>query len=343
MTVTEQEKSIHWLIPHGFGSLDQLLESNLASVRLRAGVALNFVYRYGWSCTVGEAIVGTPEILVIGKIGGADLDRRQPRWVSQIMDAKSKGSSIVLDYTDHHLGFASPMTSFYREILPAVDVAVCPSGYMKKLLEMHWAGRTEVIEDAIEVDLMAPKTELHRPVTMLWFGHATNAPYLARFIQSGLPGEGNFRLVALTNEPGARWLMAQNIPVPQNLRVELYHWSLQAMVDASREADLCIIPSDVNDPKKSGASANRLITALALGMPVAAENLNAYVEFEDYYVDISSDRFAELLGNPLAFSDQVARAQMEVVPRFERSFIAEKWLALFEALHKKRWQQSEAQ
>ena len=40
-----------------------------------------------------------------------------------------------------------------------------------------------------------------------------------------------------------------------------------AMINTAKFCNLCIIPSDPNDLKKAVVSSNRLITALALGLP----------------------------------------------------------------------------
>jgi hypothetical protein len=64
--------------------------------------------------------------------------------------------------------------------------------------------------------------------------------------------------------------------------------------------------------------------------------LDSYVEFQDCYVDVNAERFKDFLADPLAFSDQVLRAQDEIVPKFERGAIAKKWISLFEGLHQTR-------
>ena len=45
-------------------------------------------------------------------------------------------------------------------------------------------------------------------------------------------------------------------------------------------------------------SANRLITALALGLPTAADNLESYKEFSEFYVDIRSEKFRAVMRDP---------------------------------------------
>ncbi len=100
------------------------------------------------------------------------------------------------------------------------------------------------------------------------------------------------------------------------------------MIRASRLSDACIIPTNNSDPKKNGASSNRLITGLALGLPVAAGNLDSYSDFKKYYVEINSPEFDILLRDPSIFHDQVRSAQIEVIPRFSFENIKSEWLRL---------------
>lgn len=65
-------------------------------------------------------------------------------------------------------------------------------------------------------------------------------------------------------------------------------WSIDTMREAAQQSDVCLIPSDTQDPRKMAVSANRLITALALGLPTAADRLESYAEFGEYFTDIRS-------------------------------------------------------
>jgi DNA helicase-2/ATP-dependent DNA helicase PcrA len=87
------------------------------------------------------------------------------------------------------------------------------------------------------------------------------------------------------------------------------------MINTSKFCDLIIIPSDPNDPKKAGVSSNRLITALALGLPTAACVMESYKEYDQYFTDIDSEKFIELIDNPDKFHNQVLEAQDKINPQ----------------------------
>ena len=93
--------------------------------------------------------------------------------------------------------------------------------------------------------------------------------------------------------------------------------------------DICIIPSNKESIQKQGAGHNRLITALALGMPTIATSLPSYSMFEDYFIDIESKEKKRILDNPNAFKPRVIRAQKNIVPLFKDKTLCKKWQKAF--------------
>lgn len=316
---------LHLLMPSNLSdTLHNVAHSNLASVRLRSLPAVKAALGLDWKVTFGEKIEGAPSILVVGKIGGHQIDVRQQQWIEQIQSAK-KTAKIFLDYTDHHLGFHSVMTNFYLSAIREVDGCIAPSKSMVHLLCQFWDGPTTIIEDPIEVDCLTPKIAAHNPITLLWFGHSSNIDFLIRFLQVGFDDRDHIRLIVLSNESGLNYLANCNLVSPAKIEFNLALWSLENMAEAAKIADLCIIPSDLKDVRKSGASSNRLITSLALGLPTAADNLPSYQEFSDYYVDLRSKNFKGILKNPLAYKGLVIKAQTNLIPRFSMNKIEKDW------------------
>ena len=120
--------------------------------------------------------------------------------------------------------------------------------------------------------------------------------------------------------------------LPSNLTLEVRTWSIDEMIHTAKICDLAIIPSDPNDPQKAGVSSNRLITALALGLPTAADIISSYKEFNEFFIDIRSKQFLNLLNNPDYFHSQVFKAQKEIVPLFFQDIICQKWIDFFSKL-----------
>ena len=319
--------SIHFLLPTIDENLESIFRSNMASIRLRIGPAIRGLIEHGEKVTFGEVIVNPTDKVIITKIGGNNILDRQNQWLQQIEYAKLSGAKIFMDYTDHHLGFESGMSDFYRNVLCMVDVATTSSRMMQQNLAMYYSGNIKLLEDAIEFFPHDIKP-VNKPTTLLWFGHASNIEHLIPFIKLGFEAGDQIRLIILSNEAGLKYFSRAQFNLKAEIEIQLGIWSPEAMVHASKLADACIIPINNADPKKNGASSNRLITALALGLPVAAGALDSYKDFEKYYVDINGEEFRVLIEDPSKFHDRVKLAQLEVVPKFSVQNVASKWIEL---------------
>jgi len=327
----------HWLLPFRLDTLDELKRVRLASARLRAGVAVAQAGATGDSDAAAPGIFFTAgdaadaadraRVLVIGKIIVNDDAGRARRWLEMAVRVRRSGGTVIVDYTDDHLSFDSPYAPFYEAILDVADAAVAPSEFMQSRLRSHWPGPVSTIEDAVEFGARPPRQAAGIAPVALWFGHDTNLPYLLAFLRRWQPEHEVHVLVLCGNAAHAmdQW---KQVPAPPRIKAEFRDWSPQAMVAAADSADYCILPSDPADPRKNAASANRLITALALGMPTAADVLASYREFGDCFVDIRSREFADLATDPSAYHAVVKHAQHTVVPRFSPRMVGGKWLRL---------------
>ena len=324
------KKTIHWLIPYDNPSLETVINSNLASIRLRLG---SLIIQKKLDVTFGNNIQNNPSALVIGKIGTSSNNMRENLWVNQIEEQKRMGTKIVLDYTDDHLNFKSPMTSFYEGSLAYINTAITSSTFLADKLKQKSKISVEIIPDAIEVPIFKPKIRENDSRNILWFGHASNINYLIEFINTFKNMKQKTTLFILTNEQGVNIFNQTKFNIDKSLSIQLGLWSIQAMINTSKFCDLIIIPSDPNDPKKAGVSSNRLITALALGLPTAASVMESYKEYNEYFTDIDSEKFIELIDNPDKFHLQVLEAQNRIIPQFTQEAIGQKWINFFEKLH----------
>lgn len=316
---------LHYLTHCSSGeTLERLSQSNLASIRLRSIPAIRAAKSLEWEVSFGETMLETPSIVLIGKIGSQNIEVRQKLWLEEIQRMK-QNSQIFLDYTDHHLGFNSPMTSFYEAAIQLVDGCIVPSASMASLLTKFWKGPISIIEDPIEIECFAPKEVSKKPTTLLWFGHPANIDFLIKFIESGFLEGDSIRFIVLSNEVGLNHFASSNLSSKANIEFNLALWSSENMTEAARIADMCIIPSDLNDSKKRGASSNRLITALALGLPTAADNLPSYQEFAKYYCSLQGNDFRDILNDPAKYGSRVSKAQIELIPRFRMHKIEQDW------------------
>lgn len=323
MTCKNGRIQTHWLLSSGL-SLDELKTTNLASVRLRAAVAIQGCEREGIPATLGESIQADTTILVIGKIGADSIDVRSKTWTSNIIQAKRYGAKVVLDYTDHHLAQPSVMSAFYNNVLHLCDTVIVPSHEMYKNLKSYWRGETKVIPDAIEYKAQPPKESLAGKTNALWFGHPSNLEFLVRFLQRANLENNLKTLMICTDLRGIQWIRG-NSQLFGNLSLILVEWSINGLPKLARQCDFALLPTGKLDPRKSGASENRLITALALGLPVVANSLPSYKPYREYYSDIDEDDYLEVVTKPWSRHELVNRAQKELIIKFSTESIGKIW------------------
>ena len=323
---------VHWLLPFKIENISQLKELNLASVRLRLGAISQNISDSSFEISAGEDIANNLDILIIGKLKSTS-DQSVQFWIDKIKMAKQNNAKIVIDYTDNHLQlndfFYRP---FYEKLIPYVDEAVVSSNLLKSHLANLLKKPITVIEDAIEISSINPRIKNSTTLNILWFGHSSNIDYLVEFINSWNNLNHKTTLYILSNEEGLAFLNQSQINIPQNLSIQIGVWSIDRMIEAAKFCNLVIIPSDPSDPRKSGASSNRLITSLALGLPTAADKLDSYNEFDMYFIDIRSKEFEHLMEEPDFFHDQVLKAQQKIIPKFTQKTISQKWINFFEKL-----------
>jgi len=323
---------IHWLIPYDNLTEEGIVNANLASIRMRLGAAIFSSKQTNLGISFGQNIIDA-DFVVIGKIGATNNSLREDLWLNQIEQQKKLGKKIILDYTDDHLNFESPMTSFYERSLPYLNAAITSSPFLADRLKQKIKCFTEIIPDAIEVPIFKPKIKENVSKNIFWFGHASNINYLIKFISKWRNLKQKTTLFILTNEPGVVIFNQTKFNIDKSLSIQLGLWSIQAMINTSKVCDVIIIPSDPSDPKKAGVSSNRLITALALGLPTAASIMESYKEYNEYFTDIDSEKFIELIDNPDKFHLQVLEAQNRIIPQFTQEVIGQKWINFFEKLH----------
>lgn len=325
---------VHWLLPAEGLSRPAVEASHLASVRLRAAVAIARLDALGMTATAGDTIDPRADRLVVGKIGADCGDGRADRWLQAMRDSRGLGRPVLLDYTDHHLALdAGAMPAFYRAALPLADRVVVPSPHLQSLLAARHPATASLIEDAVEVPVIPPKAgRRSQAPTLLWFGHSSNLAFLVDLLERRCTPADRFELLVLSNRAGLERLAQQPLRSPATLRIRAAEWSPRGMLEAATLADGCLIPADPGHPLKSGASANRLVTALALGLPTAADPLASYQPHARAFFDLSRGpvhHFVEQLDH---FAAQARWAQEFVVPGYAPDLLGQRWVDLLKGL-----------
>jgi hypothetical protein len=191
---------IHILIPGIYKTHEELQISHFASVRFRAAIIAKYLPQNGSTVSFGETIPETSNIILVGKIGADNIKERQELWLNQMKSAKNKNIKILIDYTDHHLGFKSKSRTFYESALKLTDYIITPSDHLKILLNNYFTKEIFVIPDPLEVPVLSPK--ISKTNGILWFGHASNINYLINFLEECPKTYKVFKLIVISNDAG---------------------------------------------------------------------------------------------------------------------------------------------
>src|SRR5210317_700319 len=316
-------KSIHWLVPYKINHNQDISNKNLASIRLRAGL-FNLPCFNDFTVSFNENIYDIDEIdyLFVGKFAGNREDLVNT-WVEIINLHRGNGKKIFFDYTDHHLDKETLAGQFYRASLNSNDQIITSSEKLKNHLSPNFKNIT-IIEDPIEIQI--EKVKKSKESSFLFFGHHTNLKYLFNLINNW-NSKIQSNLIIQTSEEGMDEIrnQSQHISKPSNLNIQFQLWSIENMLKASTNVSGIIIPGDISDDRKNGVSHNRLITAFALGLPVAATRYQSYLEFDHQFVDIDNQtEFENFLQNPSLYSSRVEMAQKKV-KNYTQENISKKW------------------
>ena len=339
-------KSVAWLVSNVVSNQhEELFNTELASSRLRAGVCIKGCLESGFNVLPLNFREPShrPELVYMAKYvpdsnTGRYLDDSGTRWqiwLDKVAALKAWGAKLVVDYTDNHFQNPNIVGDFYRAIKKDVDAIVVPSARMKLHLDAHWQGPVSIIPEPVEVGFVSPKLtppSEKQPLTALWFGHVTNLDYLFKFMANEMHAAPPAQLIVLTNNSPKAAVMQAAQSAPKQTKVALGHWTLETMIKAASLCHYAIIPSDRNDPRKNGASPGRLLTSLALGLPVIAEPLDSYQEFANYFEPIGSSKSIELMQSPSSFHSQVTRAQPVIQASYTMQAIGAKWADLTRSL-----------
>ncbi|MEY3572208.1 MAG: hypothetical protein RJA77_123 [Pseudomonadota bacterium] len=329
---------IGWLVPNvKTNDHQELYDTEMASSRLRAGVCIQGCERNGmlvYPLNFREPS-HDPHLVFMAKFvpdsnTGQFLDDSGTRagiWLEKIQQIKAKGRILVVDYTDNHFTNPNIVGDFYRTIRPHIDAMVVPSTRMARHLEGSWTKPLEIIPEPVEVPMQAVRTYVGGEKTALWFGHNSNLPYLLDFMTTGLREAPPDRLIVQTNFVVPQAAEALKARLPKATQLEIQKWTLPAMLKAAAQSHYAIIPSDVNDERKNGASPGRLLTSLAMGLPVVATPLESYLPFAGYFAQIGSLEATELMRNPAVHADRIEPAQALIEAQYTVQAIGAQWAA----------------
>ena len=323
-----------------------LLNSHLASVRLRTGVASS-----AWQGAGHRNLFVAPDdvesvsrinfaevrVCIVGKLF---MDVRPADWLAACVRVKEAGARLVLDICDYPFAQKPPeFMRFYEEALRLADVVTVNSERMAELMAGHMQGQSPlVIEDAILSAARRPEFAPGKVLELLWFGHINNVRYLERMMDALIQYSATQRCrLTLVTEAGQGLEQAVqriNANCAPRFEARFTAWSLEATRMALRRADLVLIPGDPADPLKSGVSSNRLAEALQAGRMPIASPLSSYRPFADAAC-LGDDPVAGIrwtMANRGEVLVRIKKGQALIAEKLTQEAIGSHWRLLFDRL-----------
>jgi hypothetical protein len=323
--------NVQWLLSGNPNTLEQLRNSNLASIRMRAALSMDIDDANLKVKPTNNLIINKDtNVLGVGKISLANEQDQSNKWPDLIKSCKNNGLKVFLDYTDNHLRESNKNSDLYKayhEIINKVDYVVTSSNYLESVISKQFNVQTITIEDPLEVQLKEPKRNLQKIPTGLWFGHASNLNYLLKFLQVDFEPSTKIKILVMSNLYPFPDDLIKNLEnsISPKIELSILPWTINDMVLAASISDFCILPCGIGDDRKEGVSSNRLITSLALGLPSFADTPPSYKEFMSFISPLNTESIESFLINPSIHSEKTLSSQSIIIKRFSKEKIRNDW------------------
>jgi len=298
-------------------NLDTLSSSDLASDRLR------LCYVYEAAKTLGMDVIGGmaiehADLYYIGKLTqnfGAIEVNKTLRELS--------GKRVLVDYTDDWLDKPRGATfDIYNELKNISNTFITPVQELTDKLKQQGINGLSIPDGIDNFEQMKPIVHNHIIPEVMWFGHNSNIDSLINVLGSYL-NQHKFNLHIVSNQRAFELLSKVKFKTLPKCNVLAHLWSNETLRKVASQSDFCVIPTN-----KSFASANRLITALSLGLPVLADKSYANSRLSEYFLTFSVRNIKKLLSSPEEFHDIVRSGQKVVSKEFAKDKLVGLWVDL---------------
>jgi hypothetical protein len=333
-------------------------DERVASARLRCHLIVRELQRCGVDARIYHPDAAAPRTLVLSK-------RYDPASLSHAQALRTRtGTRLVLDLCDNHFHYGRAVEPFVQRAadlvaaVRSVDRVVAASHALADVLRQHvpLAPPIDVIGDLIEPRLPPPRRwrermrerwrltrlrwRLRRAGAaagrrLVWFGNHGSPNVEAgmsdlKSVQQALHDHHRERPLSLTVISNSREHF-ETLTRSWTIPCSYLPWSAANFDDALALHDIALIPVRAN-PFTLCKTANRVATASAHGLAVAADTIPAYEEFRDCILlgDWGSG-LARLMDRADERASAVARARALLDERYAPPVIGARWLAMLQS------------
>ena len=297
--------------------LDLLRSSHLASYRLR------LAYVYEAAKTLGIDVIGGmtiqhADLYYVGKLTSSFEAIEVDKTLSEL-----SGKRVIVDYTDDWLDKPRDATfDIYSRLKNISNTFITPVQELTEKLKQRGVNGLSIPDGIDEFEQIAPIAQKHNIPELMWFGHSSNVDSLIKILGSYL-NQHKFNLHVVSNQHAFELLRKVQFRTIPKCTITAHLWSNETLIKVASNSDICIIPTN-----KIFASANRLVTALNLGLPVLADEIHSYSRLSSYFSTFSVSNIKKILSSPEEFHDTVRAGQKVVSEEFAKDKLIGLWIDL---------------
>lgn len=364
---------IHWIVDGVSIDASGAPLASLATNRYRAilparglgerGHSVKLIPMETWVTPAFEKLgKGTPDIVVVSKLlprlqGDAGrYERLGTSVISKIDLVKASGAKVLADINDDHFS-DQKRGGYFRALVAAVDGVVAGSPAMAQVVERHSDKPLFIVGDPLGapsgdpsvfvqsenwasklMSLVLPKHLVRQRLRLVWYGNPPNWPSMAawsdRIARLGSEQPLLIRVVTLPGAGVEEFASNFNSRFLPAASMEFIPWQEETVWDIVAESHIVLIPSDLDDSRKSVKTANRLTDALYCGRFVVASPVPSYAAYADcaWLGENLLEGIRWAIAHPDEALERVRRGQARVAEQCSVDAIAASWEEAFLSL-----------
>lgn len=317
---------------------------NWASSRFRAFLPCKYLREAGWSCEIfTKKHIDNYKLVIFQKI----YDRENLNLAKYL---KHKGIKTVLDlcdnefYNPHNCPKLRQKGEQLQRMIDTVDMVSVSTPELAKLIK---GKQVIVIDDLIEfpknnflVDSYFKLRKVFQQdrsnlFKVVWYGNSRESLYLKAGIfdllkilpcMEELSHDIPLSLTVISN---SQTLFNKYLVGQVSFPIEYYDWKLKTFPYLCQENDVCIIPINLN-PWSICKTNNRLLLSLLLCIPVVADVIPSYQEFQNFVLFSNwKNSLFTYATKPSLRKMHVKAGQDYISTRYAKHIIVEQWSSLF--------------
>lgn len=355
---------ITWALGTIFGNWQSGFQTTLASDRYRGIIPAMELRRLGHECDlidfrkwtqVVDKRVAAGGCLVVGKFVRHNSVTSDEQTLAEahallanMQRCSDSGVRVAADFCDDR--FDHPLFGeIWRELARRSSVCVAGTPELAERVRAHTNAPVVVIGDPIASPhgtarvfrrggwaerWLRSKLASSQPqrLKLVWYGHTSNwlpmQEWIARLAPLAREQPWLLNIVTTLREDIEQFAIDFNTRFAPEARIQLHAWSERVQWEVVGDSHVALLPSNLDDARKTVKTGNRLTDALNAGCHVVATPIPAYTQFSAF-VDLTDNpvqALREYLRDPNSALARVQHGQAAVAEAAAPALVAAQWL-----------------